>query len=101
MKTFKVEVQVLSHIKIVVFHLKAIVNKREPYSVEPPIVEHVFIIKHFLIFFHSLTKLSDFCVIGCANWRVINFSFNVINKGTKKKNVRRQQVIVFLIFLKN
>jgi hypothetical protein len=83
MKTFRVEVQVLSHIKIVVFHLKAIVNKIEPYSVEPPIVEHVF--KHFL---HSLIELSHFCVIGYTNWRVINFSFNVINKGTKKKNVK-------------
>jgi hypothetical protein len=53
MKTFKVEVQVLSHIKIVVFHLKAIVNKREP-----PIVEHVFIIKHFLIFFSFLNQIE-------------------------------------------
>jgi hypothetical protein len=50
MKTFRVEVQVLSDIKIVVFHFTAIVNKIEPYGVEPPIVEHVFIIKHFLIF---------------------------------------------------
>jgi hypothetical protein len=23
-------------------------------------------------FFHSLTKLNNFCVIGCANWRITN-----------------------------
>jgi hypothetical protein len=44
-----------------------------PGKVEPSIIEHIPIIKHFPIFFtHSLTKLSDFCVIGCANWRVTN-----------------------------
>jgi hypothetical protein len=57
MKTFWVQVQVLSGIKITVFHLKAIVNKIEPYSVEPPIVKHVFIIKYFLIFSSFLNRI--------------------------------------------
>jgi hypothetical protein len=60
MKTFRVEVQVLSDIKIVVFHFTAIVNKIEPYGVEPPIVEHVFIIKHFLIFSSFLNWIDWF-----------------------------------------
>jgi hypothetical protein len=58
MKTFRVEVQVLSDIKIVVFNLKVIVNKIEPCTVEPPIVEHAFIIKHFLIFSSFLNQIE-------------------------------------------
>jgi hypothetical protein len=39
-----------------------------PGKVEPSIIKHMPIVKHFSIFFtHSLTKLSDFCVIGRAN----------------------------------
>ncbi len=57
MKTSRVQVQVLSDIKVTVFHLKAIVNKIEPYSVEPPIIKHVFIIRHFLIFSSFLNQI--------------------------------------------
>ncbi len=35
--------------------------------VKSPIIEHVFIIKHFPIFLHSLAKLNDFCIIGHGN----------------------------------
>jgi hypothetical protein len=60
MKTFRVEMQVLLDIKIMVFHLKVFVNKIEPYSVESPFIKHVFIIKHFLIFFSFLNQIESF-----------------------------------------
>jgi len=41
-------------------------------TVESFITQHIPIIDHFVIFFHSLTKLNNFCVIGCANWRITN-----------------------------
>jgi hypothetical protein len=36
-------------------------------KVESPIIEHVVIMEHFSKFYSFLTKLSDFCVIVCAN----------------------------------
>jgi hypothetical protein len=62
----------------------AISGTTQPLStkVEPSIIEHVLLLNtfqyfpHSLINFqyfpHSLIKLSDFCVIGCTNWRVTN-----------------------------
>ncbi len=48
--------------------------------VESPITEHVPIMEDF----HSLTKFSDFCVIGCANWRT-KCSFRVRSKGVSQR----------------
>jgi hypothetical protein len=75
MKTFRVEVQILLDIKIAIFHLKAIMNKIEPYSVEPPIVEHVFIIKHFLIFSSFLNRIEWFLCHWMCKLEGYNFFF--------------------------
>ncbi len=51
--------------------------------VESPITEHIPVMEDF----HSLTKLSDFCVIGCANWRTIN----VLSESEVKEHRREHR----------
>jgi hypothetical protein len=51
--------------------------------VELPITEHVLIMEDF----HSLTKLSDFCGIGCANWR----TKNVLSESEVKEHCREHR----------
>jgi hypothetical protein len=66
-------------------------------KVEPPIMEHVLSLNtfqyfpHSLINFqylpHSLIKLSDFCVIGCTNWKVTNVLWALeIRKATPEED---------------
>lgn len=67
-------------------------------KIESPIIEHLPIIKQFLIYFYSFTKLSDFCVMGCTNWRVTNvFSAWEV----KKKKRKRVKVIICFNLKKN
>ncbi len=55
-------------------------------TVEPSIIEHVLLLNTFQYFPPSLIKLSDFCVIGCTNWRVTNVLWtSEIRKGTQEE----------------
>jgi hypothetical protein len=48
------------------------------FRIEPPITEHVFISSNiFQYFTHSLTKLSDFCIIGLANLKGYKCSLSI------------------------
>jgi len=42
-------------------------KQKKSTRVESLIIQHLPIIEHFPIFSHSLIKLSNFCVIACAN----------------------------------
>ncbi len=55
--------------------------------------------EHFLyIFINSLVKLSNFCDIGCANWRVTNVSLSVRSKEELQKTQDKDEQIVCFDF---
>ncbi len=54
----------------------------------------------FQYFSHSFTKLNDFCVIGCANWRVTNILWVSAIKELRKHR-KRMSDSLFQFFLKN
>jgi hypothetical protein len=67
--------------------------------VESPIITHVLISEHFP---HSISKLSDFCVIRCANERATNvLSTTSEGKEKHRKHRKRMSDSFVSIFLKN
>jgi hypothetical protein len=75
------------------FFLESFGSMREPKSISQstrvncPSVNIYFIIEYFLVFFSSLIKLNDFCVIRCTIWSVANaFDMSKIKEqGIKHK----------------
>ncbi len=72
-----------------------------PYRVESPIIEHVFITEHFLIFFSFLHQIECFSffflVIGRINWRATNdlWMSNVKKQHWKHKKRMSDSLLQF------